>query len=125
VPWKIRKQLAQSSAKINALSIRAHADAGIGPVFASVTARAFLRWLLIQEYQSDAELVDNPPGWLIDHRELFDCCVPGNVLHAIQTRLEHSQLRPLSRLAHRKIPTILIRPLVSLLAESTATSDFG
>ena len=51
---------------------------GIGPVFPSVTARAYLRWLLTQGFQCDAEPVDKPSGWLIEHRELFDRRVPGN-----------------------------------------------
>ena len=51
---------------------------GIGPVFPSVTARAYLRWLLTQGYQCDAEPVDKPSGWLIEHRELFDRRAPGN-----------------------------------------------
>ena len=51
---------------------------GIGPVFTSVSARAYLRWLLTQGYQCDAEAVDKPTGWLIGHQELFDCRAPGN-----------------------------------------------
>ncbi len=51
---------------------------GIGPVFPSVTARAYLRWLLTQGFRSDAEPVDKPLGWLIEHRELFDRRAPGN-----------------------------------------------
>lgn len=51
---------------------------GLGPVFPSVTARAYLRWLLTQGYQCDALPADQPSGWLIGHRELFDRRAPGN-----------------------------------------------
>ena len=49
---------------------------GIGPVFASVTARAYLRWLRTQD-ESNALQSDNPSGWLIGHRELFSRRAPG------------------------------------------------
>jgi ADP-ribosyl-[dinitrogen reductase] hydrolase len=51
---------------------------GIGPAFPSVTARAYLRWLLTQGYQWDGEPADKPSGWLIGHQELFDRRAPGN-----------------------------------------------
>jgi ADP-ribosylglycohydrolase len=51
---------------------------GFGPVFASVTARAYLRWLLTQEGQSAALPGAKPSGWLIGHRELFSQRAPGN-----------------------------------------------
>lgn len=51
---------------------------GIGPVFASVTSHAYLRWLLTQGYRSDALPKDEPQGWLLSHQELFSRRAPGN-----------------------------------------------
>ena len=51
---------------------------GFAPVFASETARAYLRWLLTQEYQSKALPEEKPSGWLIGHPELFTRRAPGN-----------------------------------------------
>lgn len=50
---------------------------GIGPAFKSVTARAYLRWLMTQGHRSDL-LRHDMPGWLIGHRELFSRRAPGN-----------------------------------------------
>lgn len=50
---------------------------GIGPVFASVTSHAYLRWLLTQGHRSAALLNDEPAGWLIEQRELFSRRAPG------------------------------------------------
>lgn len=50
---------------------------GIGPVFASVTAHAYLRWLITQGHRSNALLSDTPDGWLLEHRELFSRRAPG------------------------------------------------
>ena len=46
---------------------------GIGPVFAAMTTRAYLRWLSTQGY----EVRVHHPGWLITHRELFSQRAPG------------------------------------------------
>jgi ADP-ribosylglycohydrolase len=62
--------------------LRAHVRAalrGIGPDFASVTARAYQRWLATQAGRSAADTLDDePPGWLIGHAELFSPRAPGN-----------------------------------------------
>jgi ADP-ribosylglycohydrolase len=62
--------------------MRAHVRAalrGIGPDFASVTARAYQRWLATQDGRlATARLDDEPPGWLIGHAELFSRRAPGN-----------------------------------------------
>ncbi len=53
-------------------------ERGIGPVFASVTANAYLRWLRTQGERSPAEVTGEDPGWLLGHRELFNRRAPGN-----------------------------------------------
>ncbi len=57
---------------------------GIGPVFESVTAGAYLRWLRTQgrrpRDREFAESIDEwmSSGWLVSHRELFALRAPGN-----------------------------------------------
>ena len=51
---------------------------GFGPVFASVTSHAYLRWLLTQKDQPEALQGKNLTGWLIGNRELFSSRAPGN-----------------------------------------------
>jgi len=62
--------------------LRAHVRAalrGTSPDYASVTARAYRRWLATQGGRSAAgTLDDEPPGWLIGHAELFNARAPGN-----------------------------------------------
>lgn len=61
--------------------LRGHVRAsmrGIGPVFASVTSHAYLRWLLTQGSRSEALVENLRPGWLFGHRELFSRRAPGN-----------------------------------------------
>jgi ADP-ribosylglycohydrolase len=50
---------------------------GIGPVYAGVTAHAYLRWLGTQEEASLVDITGAEPGWLIGHRELFNRRAPG------------------------------------------------
>jgi ADP-ribosyl-[dinitrogen reductase] hydrolase len=50
---------------------------GIGPVFAAVTARAYLRWLGTQGEASAADIGGPESGWLIGHRDLFNRRAPG------------------------------------------------
>ena len=62
--------------------LRAHVRAalrGTRPDYASVTARAYQRWLATQGGRSAADTLDDePPGWLIGHTELFNPRAPGN-----------------------------------------------
>lgn len=52
---------------------------GAGPDYASVTARAYQRWLATQGGRTAVgTLDDEPPGWLIRHAELFSPRAPGN-----------------------------------------------
>ena len=53
---------------------------GIGPVYASVTSHAYLRWLLTQGIHSpllDRHDQDSAQGWLIQRQELFHQRAPG------------------------------------------------
>ncbi len=60
---------------------------GIGPVFAAVVSHAYLRWLLTQDYPSKALVKQDPPGWLLSHRELFNVRGPGRTCLAALTEL--------------------------------------
>ncbi|EOG5373399.1 ADP-ribosylglycohydrolase family protein [Cronobacter turicensis] len=53
---------------------------GIGPSFTSVTAHAYLRWLLTQGERNRHGLLDTTElsGWLIRHKALFHARAPGN-----------------------------------------------
>ncbi len=60
--------------------LRAHVRCqlrGIGPVFASVTAHAYLRWLYTQGNKHKL-LTEPESGWLIRQRDLFSRRAPGN-----------------------------------------------
>ncbi|ALB63958.1 NrtR-regulated ADP-ribosyl-glycohydrolase DraG [Cronobacter condimenti 1330] len=52
---------------------------GIGPAFTSVTAHAYLRWLLTQGERNRHDLLDTASlsGWLIRHEALFHPRAPG------------------------------------------------
>ncbi|ELY4301376.1 ADP-ribosylglycohydrolase family protein [Cronobacter turicensis] len=52
---------------------------GIGPSFTSVTAHAYLRWLLTQGERNRHGLLDTTElsGWLIRHKALFHARAPG------------------------------------------------
>lgn len=63
---------------------------GIGPVFASATSHAYLRWLLTQGYESKALVNRDPPGWLLGHRELFSVRAPGDTCIAALKALHRS-----------------------------------
>jgi len=50
---------------------------GIGPVFANVTAYAYLRWLKTQGYAPQPDAHVGEEGWLMGHKELFSRRAPG------------------------------------------------
>lgn len=52
-------------------------ERGIMPDFSSVTAHAYLRWLLTQGTHSPLLEPDEPDGWLSRNRELFSRRAPG------------------------------------------------
>ena len=73
--------------------LRAHVRAvlrGIGPVYASVTSHAYLRWLLTQGTRHrllDGPGQDGASGWLVQQPELFHKRAPGNTCIAALTSM--------------------------------------